>query len=341
MKEFEHLITKRVRSIYRRALVPPIVFLLLLILLWGFLDMTRIVFPEPFSLSDPQDYATAELKDLRFTGYTESILGQTNGYYYYTTYPTEDANLLLVLLSPRTCEQGLPRVDSVTIRCKVLPIEGVADSVLSHLSDDLSWTDAGIRESFYPTYLNEPDYHYPAGVALMVFLLLFGAYAVLSVILSLVYLKFPHLSPMLRPLARYGNAKDLLKKAEEELLTLPQLATEDLFITEHFFIEVADRNVAVIPIKEIVWVYKHSTLHKFLWYHFSISYTLSITATKRLYLQCPKNLKSDIDGIIDYLAEANHKILVGFSEENRLKVQEIEGTPLQLDRLLAFLNRRI
>ncbi len=47
-----------------------------------------------------------------------------------------------------------------------------------------------------------------------------------------------------------------------------------------------------------------------------------------LYIHCPKNTKSDIDGIIDYLAEANHDTLVGFSEENRLKVQAVQGKPL-------------
>ena len=46
--------------------------------------------------------------------------------------------------------------------------------------------------------------------------------------------------------------------------------------------------------------------------------------------------KSDIDGIIDYLAEANHDILVGFSEENRLKVQAVQGKPLHIERLLAW-----
>ena len=60
---------------------------------------------------------------------------------------------------------------------------------------------------------------------------------------------------------------------------------------------------------------------------------------KHLYIHCPKNTKSDIDGIIDYLAEANHDILVGFSEENRLKVQAIQGKPLHVERLLAWKKR--
>ena len=123
--------------------------------------------------------------------------------------------------------------------------------------------------------------------------------------------------------------------------TLPQLATEDMFITEHYFIEIADFGIAVVPIQEIIWIYKYSTLHKLFWYHFNISYTLHITANRHLYLQCPKNRKSDIDGIIDYLAEANHNILVGFSEENRLKVQEIQGKPMKFEKLIAFLKKRV
>lgn len=107
------------------------------------------------------------------------------------------------------------------------------------------------------------------------------------------------------------------------------------------FIETSKYGIAIVPIREIIWVYKHSTLHKFFWYHFSISYTLHITANKHLYIHCPKNIKSDIDGIMDYLAEANHDILVGFSEENRLAVQEKQGTPLQIEKFLEILKKRI
>ena len=129
----------------------------------------------------------------------------------------------------------------------------------------------------------------------------------------------------------------MLSQAEEELATLPQLATEDMFITEHYFIVLANYGVAIVPIQEIIWIYKYSTLHKILWHHFSISYTLHITANKHLYIQCPKNMKSDIDGIIDYLSEANHEILVGFNEENRLKVKQ---KTRQLRHPFIFIRRK-
>ena len=161
------------------------------------------------------------------------------------------------------------------------------------------------------------------------------AYSLLCLILYILYIRFPFLAPACQNLIVYGHPRQMLEEAEEELATLPQLATEDMFITEHYFILTSPYGNAIVPIKEILWIYKYSTLHKILWYHFSISYTLHISANKHLYIHCPKNTKSDIDGIMDYLAEANHNILVGFSEENRLKVEEIQGKPLHIERLLA------
>ena len=189
--------------------------------------------------------------------------------------------------------------------------------------------------------ISEPAFKSIPSTALMIVYFLTGVYALVRLIADTLYIFFPVLSPACRQLSRFGKPSVLLAQAEEELATLPQLATEDMFITEHFFIELANYGTAIVPIQEMIWIYKHSTLHKFLWYHFSISYTLHITANKYLYIQCPKNMKSDIDGIMDYLAEANHNILVGFNEENRLKVQEMQNYSLQFDKLIAFLKRRI
>ena len=116
--------------------------------------------------------------------------------------------------------------------------------------------------------------------------------------------------------------------ADEELSTLPQLTTEDMFITEHFFILLSTYQIAIVPIDQIVWIYKHSTLHQFFGKPINISYTMHITAHLNYYFNCPKNIKSDIDGIIDYLTEANHDIIVGFTEEKRaLAMERIASDP--------------
>lgn len=338
MKEYEHYISKRIKQIYRKRILFPAVFLCALLVCCVLLDIFSVVFPKPLDPAKPKKYVTVSMSDLRFTGYTESVLGRTNGYYYYTVVNGE---CCLVLLSPATAFGGITKIPELTLRCERVPCSEVQRDVLKRVFQDLNLPYMRGVTGFSGWFFDEPDYHYGAGQLAFILSFLFFLYALYELITCILIIRRPYLSPSIRQLRRFGDPKRLLKEAEEELMTLPQLATEDLFITEHFFIEVADSEVAVIPIQEIVWIYKYSALHKILWYHFSITYTLSITARQHIYLQCPKNIKSDIDGIMDYLAEANHNILVGFSEANRQQVQKLQGTPMQLDKLLAFLNQRI
>ena len=212
---------------------------------------------------------------------------------------------------------------------------------MASLATDLDWTESGISSQVSEYYFSEPDYHVTATTILFIVYFSTMIYAILYILTCLVCIRFPVLSPPCQNLVVFGHPAKLLAQAEEELATLPQLATEDMFITEHFFIMTSPDANAVVPIQEILWIYKHSTLHKILWYHFSISYTMHITANKHMYVNCPKNTKSDIDGIMDYLAEANHNILVGFSEENRLKVEAVQGKPFHIEKFYALLRRKV
>lgn len=341
IENYQHYITRSIRSVYKHKLIAPSIYIVLLIVLWLTLPISHMIFPkQSTSYKEIIDnyqagdtYIETTISDLYFTGYTNTQYGQTTGYYYYTLV---DGNCMFVLLMPHTCEEGLPYMEQAHIRARISHQGNAYQQLTDALAADLSWTSSGIKNKVSAYTLNEPAFYTILSAFSMVLFFASGLYALLVVMLSLIYILFPILSPPCRRLGRFGKASKLLAQAEEELATLPQLATEDMFITEHFFIEVADSGIAVVPIQEIIWIYKHSTLHKIFWYHFNISYTLHITTNKHLHIQCPKNIKSDIDGIIDYLGEANHDILVGFNEKNRLKVQQIQQTKINFEKLLAF-----
>ncbi len=327
IENYDHYISRHTRRVYLRRLFSPILYLIILLALWLIFPLYDILFPQPLDNLDNlaeyskehSSYVDARLKNLYFTGYTNTSFGQTNGYYYYTLWDNE---CVIVLLEPHTCEEGLPQIRSVQIRGRVLKGNAMYDALLENLSQDLQWTKAGISRKVSSYFISEPAFQLIPSALLMGIYFASGAYALIRLFLYILYICLPVFSPACRRLRLFGKPAVLLAQAEEELATLPQLATEDMFITEHYFIVLANYGVAVVPIQEIIWIYKYSTLHKILWHHFSISYTLHITANKHVYIQCPKNMKSDIDGIIDYLSEANHEILVGFNEENRLKVKQ-------------------
>lgn len=337
-------ISGHIRRVYARRLVSPVLYLILLVILWLAFPIYDILFPRTLTASDDlstyknqrSSYVETTLTDLYFTGYTGSSFGRTCGYYYYCM---RNDQCTVVLLSPSTCEEGLPFIESVHIRGRVLEGTPPFRTLLEHLARDLNWTEKGISEKVNPCFISEPAFQLFSSAVLILICFSTGLYALLRILLDLLYIRFPVFSPVCRQLGRFGRPKELLAQAETELATLPQLATEDMFITEHYFIVLANYGAAIIPIQEMVWIYKHSTLHKILWYHFSISYTLHVTARKHLYFQCPKNMKSDIDGIMDYLAEANHDILVGFSEENRVRAHGTSPYPPQLEKFLAFVEK--
>ena len=346
MHQFEHLITKKIRSTYGRRIFSPVVYCIFLAIVWFYTPLSSLI--QPLELSEQARlselagsgtrYISTTLHDLHFTGYTQSRLGSVTGYYYYTI---RSDGCYLVILSPNTCEEGLPTIDQVSIFASIRSLPESYRALAEHIADDLSWTTTGFYDEVSPCIISEPGFGPMSSRILCVCYFASGIYALLSIMLYLLYIAFPGISPAIRQLGRYGKRSQLLAQAEEELATLPQLATEDMFITEHYFIAFANKSVTVIPIREIIWIYKYSTLHNILWYHFSISYTLHITASKHLYIQFPKNMKSDIDGIMDYLSEANHDILVGFNEKNRKIVQAMPGVARFTGGLIAFFKQKI
>ena len=346
MEKYEHYISKNIKAFYLRRLLSPVLYLAVLFLLCLFFPIVNMTFPktvkEGTSLSklyhDKTYFVDVTLHDLYFTGYKKSWLGMDIGYFYYTMY---DDDCVIVLLSPGSSVLGEPEIKSLKVTGQILPNAASEDMLLDHLAEDLSWTSTGIKSSVSAYMISEPDGNGVRTTLFRWFVILTALYSVVIILLYLLYYVRPDFCPAIRKLSPYGNPKKILAEAEEELLTLPQLATEDMFITEHYFIETSSYGTAVVPIQKIIWIYKYSTLHKFLWHHFSISYTLYITAGKRQYIKCPKNTKTDIDGIMDYLSEANHNILVGFSEENRKTVEEIQGDFVPLRKFLDFLSQKI
>lgn len=342
---YEHYISRNIKSVYKKKLVTPIFYIILLSILWFVLPLSELVSPTKTenytqimeNFTDGKKYIDIALSDLYFTGYTNTRFGQTTGYYYYTI---KDDVCMFVLLNPRTCEEGLPQIESLRLRAKLLHQGKSYEQLTDALAKDLSWTANGLKNKVSNYILSEPGYQSLSGFLSIFLFFATELYAIACIVIYILYILFPVLSPPCRQLGRFGKPGELLAMAEEELATLPQLATEDMFITEHFFIEIADSGIAVVPIQEMIWIYKYSTLHKLFWYHFNISYTLHITTNKHLHIQCPKNMKSDIDGIIDYLSEANHDILVGFNEENRLKVQEMQNPKVNFEGVIRFLKKR-
>ena len=79
-ENYDHYITKNIKALYKRRLFSPIVYLIIVIVLWHVFSLTDLLFPvqltddvtlESAYRNDAANMHTT-LTDLKFTGYTRS-----------------------------------------------------------------------------------------------------------------------------------------------------------------------------------------------------------------------------------------------------------------------------
>ena len=227
---YEHYITRNIAAFYKRRLLAPICYILLLIILFFAFPLGDMFSPAKLSTEDAiidayahsKEYITVTFEKLTFTGYTTARFGSTNGYWYYGSH---NDVCYIVLLTPATCEEGLPLIERVTTTYRVTEGRKSYSELLDYLAKDLKWTSNGIHNQLPHYYFSEPDCNPLANT--IIFLLYIGTllYALSSLTRYLIYIKFPVLAPAVQNLIVFGNPKKQLEEAEEELATLPQLAT--------------------------------------------------------------------------------------------------------------------
>lgn len=194
--------TQSVRQIYKKRLLAPAFYLLFLTALWMTTPLPELLFPHQLSSpvhfrelsSGKYSHITTTLTGLHFTGYTQTVFGYTNGYYYYTL---TDNQYLFVLLAPDTCENGKPDIPQLQVRVRLIRHFSQYDTLTQQLAEDLNWTADGIRSQVPDYLLSEPGFHKLLSFLLLGVYFLSGAYALLHLFACVVYLLFPEM-PKLR-----------------------------------------------------------------------------------------------------------------------------------------------
>ena len=122
---YEHYISRNIKEHYKRRLIMPTLYLTLLLLVWNIFSLGEVFFPPKVTENVTLDslakekiqYVSTTLHNLHFTGYTRTFWGNTTGYYYYTV---SNQECFFVLLTPDSCEEGLPTIKELPISAKLI-----------------------------------------------------------------------------------------------------------------------------------------------------------------------------------------------------------------------------
>jgi len=322
----KNILAKSIRRFYLIKLFPAALFLIFVILIWLNYPFKEIFFPDTVnSINDINEHYYSKKEFIRidpptlyYTGYDYQRHGDIKGSYYYTFI---DEKCVFFLLSPDTNKTESPELTDLTIKGRLIRGSTSYKELVEHVAKELSWTAKGLKSVTSPIVISEIDYFIPESILFLILLSVSSVPAFYYFVSRVIFVIAPQFSPSCMHMRYMGRRSALLKQADHEFLSESVFSTDTLFLTSNYLIEISARGIATVPLRSILWIYKHSVMTRFLWFPPKLTYTIRIVSLYGISDHA-KLEKTHADEILSKIEAACPDVISGFSEEKRKLIKE-------------------
>ena len=261
-------------------------------------------------------YVSINQSDLHYSGYDLMSGDNHKGAYYYEI--VDNNQCVFVLLETDKNGKIITNLEKPVL-VKFEKTDNLFDNMLKLMSEDINWNYEDLSKMTSKVVLVQIDNHvwiYYFVFVLLVINILYFTYVVVHNLLCII---FPILHQSVKRVKKfygYSSFKKLSEDLDYQVLN-ENISAGGMHITDEFFIHLGSFYVNIVPLSEIIFVYKNSQLKNFFGLHFKILYTLHIRGNKKFRCACPGKTKEDADLILDYFANNYPDILNGYTDENR------------------------
>lgn len=318
----KRMIIKTIRRIYLVKLIPAVFFLIFTVFLINKYPFQEVLFPKHLdninSIWDEyksgQEFLEITVPTMYYTGYDEIRNQVKVGSYYYSFL---DETCVFFLIKSEGSSLPKTELTNITIRTKRIKDDEKIEMLLNKYSKDLFWNKADLANVSADFIISEPD-SFDKHLHLALLLLILGdMYSIATLMVCTCFLITPYRSPICRHLGKGKEAKKELDLVESECMESSNFSCGDIWISNNYLIELTKFKVTIIPLEQVMWVYKHSSLS----YFSGISYKIVMYLTSgKIKIKNKQNLEVDI--ILDYISKKKSSILIGYSKENETIVKE-------------------
>ncbi len=334
------IVFSHIRKNSVKHFILPIIPIVLATLLMFKLPYRDVFWPENVSSSEEaikaydngKKYIVVSPSILYYSGYDVMSDGKSVGAYYYDISAN---NRCIFYLFDEATESSTLSFAGEDVLVKFVKADVLFDNMLELLSTDLNWDYSDLKAVTYTVILQEAKqdlWLYHLSFIALVMVVAYGAFVFLS---NLIYAIVPVLHPSVRKIKRlmkYDSYKDLFTDLDYQVVTEVSNAG-GMYITEKYFIHLGNFYVNIVPLSEIVFVYKHGQIKNFPDMHFKIRYTFHIIGNKRFRCSCPEKNREDVELMLEYFRDNYPDIINGYSDENRKLAQEaIKKNKIQKDK---------
>ena len=258
---------KLIRNIYAsRIILPAIVLIIAAIVLVinPFDRRNKIVTVDALSdigrlYSEKAGYIQCTADRLYYTGLDYTVNSNIKARVYYTL---ENNKCYIFIISSEKLPDEWTSLDNFSMNAKLIRNNSTYDSVIASLARELEFSAKGLHEIVEPTIISQYDYVHSFSSFYFVLILALCILSGVDLLLLILVLIIPTLSPPVIRLRKYGNSATLFAIAQAEFDTAQAIGRKNIYITDTFLISYTKTGIDIIPLENITWIYRYNELHR-------------------------------------------------------------------------------
>lgn len=326
-------IYNHIRKVCLSHMAWPLVPIIVSIIILQFLPFEEMLNPVKVSsteeaikaVEEGHTYIEVELPRLIYSGYNYMKDSDVFGEYYYDLVNNNEC--VFYLIEPSESDEGQRTMYNVTKRVKVTETNGIFDNMLEMFSNSIDWTAEGVAGITKPYVLSEMSYHYNIYMVFFIVIISLFVYGLVLFVYNLIFVIAPWMSPrVIYPKLQYEGRlfriDAFIKRVAEEMESA-SVVEGDMYITEHFFVNMSKSEFCIIPIDRIKFAYEHSTLKSFFGIHLDVTYTLHLKCSKFIRYHITRKTLEQANTILEYFKDNRQDILIGYTNENKELAKEL------------------
>lgn len=323
---------KKMRKIYFRHLLWPVIPIVASLVFMYFIPFKQILNPIQVNstaeaikaVEAGYEYLELTATKIIYSGYDYMRDDEIHGQYYYDL--VDGKECVFFLFEPEEDNNSV-YLDNVYKFVKVEETNGIFDNMLNMFSGTINWTPEGVEEITKDYILSEVDYHYQGYTILVFIIMTIFIYGVIVFMYNLAIALVPQLCPkilvakyMFKGKKRMGVNGFVQMICNE--INNAKVAHGNMYITEHFIVNLDKLDFDLVPIDKIVLAYEHGTLRSIMGIHLKVSYTIHLNAKRIFKYHIARKTLEEANSVLDYLRENKPDILIGYTVENKLQLKD-------------------
>lgn len=314
----------------RRCILPGIVIIIMIALLF-IVPFGSLLNPKDvkgiFNVKPSDSFVEVSTGKMNYTGYDVKNGMGTEFSYYYSLKGDKCAFALipknLVKASGKSLPEGSVKesINNLTFKAKVIKPNAPYKKMVSMFAKDLNWTDEGLNSISTGLVVSSANYHPYRYIFCLIVIILLILAAVARLVASIKRFRDPYLFPVNTYLSN-DESEELIDEAQEELDSENYLQINATYITENYYIDLDTSGAFIIPLKDVIWVFRLGRRGVDIGKH-SLTYTINFITRDGEIMKVPRKSSDEAMAIIKSIKATEYDIITGHSDEKRQRVIEI------------------